>query len=118
MGESTKQGPANHHAGADLDAPTPPGGPQRQDAADGPFAPGGPFTPAQPGTPKPPEGSEPTPQPDPDIHPSSPPDGPGTIPSPDNPEPEPAPRATDEHPVQRENAETAQDQPSDGSGGE
>lgn len=31
---TVKSGPANHAAHTDLDAPTPPGGPQRQDAPD------------------------------------------------------------------------------------
>ena len=47
--ETTKPGPANPQGSADLDAPTPPGGPMRSDAPSGGNAPGGPATPAQPG---------------------------------------------------------------------
>lgn len=76
MGEheqNVKGGPANHGAHTDLDAPTPPGGPQRQD------------------------------RPDADIHPNA------------AVEPTPPPRGPD---LQQENAETALNQPSDGSGAE
>lgn len=38
----TTTGPANPQGSADMDAPTPPGGPNRTDAAAGPFAPGRP----------------------------------------------------------------------------
>lgn len=111
--EHVKGGPANHAAHTDLDAPTPPGGPLRQDAPDADVNPAGSVDPAPSG-------------PDPDVHPSGTPDGPSTIPSPGTPEGEPGPdtgadpdhRHPDEHPVQAENAETALDQPSDGSGGE
>ena len=65
--------------------------------------------------------------PEPQVHPSSPPDGPATIPAPSSPEPAPGPdgeihaRTQAEQlneEMQEENAETALDQPSDGSGGE
>jgi len=46
--ETTKPGPANPQGSADLDAPTPPGGPMRSDVPSGGKAPGGPATPAQP----------------------------------------------------------------------
>jgi hypothetical protein len=100
-------GPANPRGPAGPDAPAPPGGPQRSDAPAGSTSPGGPEQP---------EG-----------HPSSPPDGPDTLPAPDAPAPFPGPdgeihartqaeQANEE--LQEENAETALDQPSDGSGGE
>ena len=104
--QHVKGGPANHAAHTDLDAPTPPGGPQRQDAPDADVNPTGSVDPSPPG-------------PDPDVQPSSTPDGPTTIPSPATPEGEPGPDADrGEHPVQAENAETSLDQPSDGSGSE
>jgi hypothetical protein len=49
---TTKPGPANPQASSDLDAPTPPGGPLRNDAPAGQTAPGGPGTPVQPGEPE------------------------------------------------------------------
>lgn len=49
--ETTKPGPANPQGSGDLDAPTPPGGPMRSDAAAGSQAPGGPGTSPQPGEP-------------------------------------------------------------------
>jgi hypothetical protein len=90
-----------------------------QDAPTGPAgttSPGGPTTPGGPGGPGP----------EPEVHPSSPPDGPATIPP---PETQPAPGPTGEiharsqteqanEELQEENAETSLDQPSDGSGGE
>jgi hypothetical protein len=89
------------------DTPTPPGGPQRSDAADGSRTPGGP---ADPDT---------TPEPEAHATGDAAPDG--------SPSPEPtadgeihARTQTDEvnEELQEENAETALDQPSDGSGGE
>ena len=89
------------------DAPAPPGGPQRGDAADGSRTPGGP---ADPDT---------TPEPEAHATGDAAPDG--------SPSPEPtadgeihARTQTDEvnEQLQEENAETALDQPSDGSGGE
>ncbi len=50
--ETTKPGPANPQGSSDLDAPTPPGGPLRNDAPAGSVAPGGPGTPVQPGEPR------------------------------------------------------------------
>jgi hypothetical protein len=61
------------------------------------------------------------------VHPSSTPDGPQSVPSPPETQPAPGPdgevhartqaeQANEE--LQEENAETALDQPSDGSGGE
>lgn len=49
---ATKPGPANPQGSSDLDAPTPPGGPLRNDAPAGSVTPGGPGTPAQPGEPQ------------------------------------------------------------------
>jgi hypothetical protein len=97
----------DHADGADhrdLDAPSPPGGPLRQDEPDADVNPIGPVDPS----PRP----DPAPD-DPDVRPSSNPEGPATIPAP------PAPDApADPHPEQEENAATSLDQPSDGSGGE
>lgn len=87
----------------ELDAPSPPGGPLRQDQPDADVNPAGSVDP----TPEPDPGPD-----DPAVLPSSTPDGPATIPSP--PPDEPA----DDHTVQEENAETSLDQPSDGTGGE
>jgi hypothetical protein len=64
------------------------------------------------------------PLPEPEIHPSSPPDGPQTVPAP--PEPQPGPEgdaaggqaALVNEELQTENAETSLDQPSDASGNE
>lgn len=109
--ENTKSGPANHQ-GSDLDAPTPPGGPLRQDAPDGSVAPGGPGTPAQPGQPKKvdePEGSTTfaaEPEPEPQVQPSSSPDGPTAVPAPATPTGEPGPDD------QVANAQTSQGEPS------
>ena len=107
--ENTKSGPANHQ-GSDLDAPTPPGGPLRQDAPDGSVAPGGPGTPAQPGKPKKvdePEGSTtPAAEPEPQVQPSSSPDGPTAVPTPATPTGEPGPDD------QVANAQTSQGEPS------
>ena len=85
-----------------MDAPQPPGGPLRQDVADGPVTPGGPGTPAQPGEP---EQVDP-PDREPTVQPSSDPDGPATIPAPATPEGEPGP---DE---QVADAQTSQGEPS------
>lgn len=98
--EPVKGGPANHAAETDLDAPTPPGGPLRQDRPDADVFPNAAVDPSPP-------------QPDPDVRPSSSPHEPTTIPASPPPD-EPA----DRHPLQEENAESSLDQPSDGSGGE
>ena len=89
-----------------LDAPTPPGGPQRGDAPDGPTTPGeaggsAPETEAHPGTAEDDSASDVTPEPTADgtVHATS-----------------QADQVNEE--LQEENAETALDQPSDGSGGE
>jgi hypothetical protein len=84
----------------------------RSDAPEGSSTPGGSVDPAT--------------APEPEVHPSSTPDGPSTIPTPDQ---EPEPTADGEihartqteqvnEELQEENAETSLDQPSDGSGGE
>lgn len=111
--DETKPGPANHQ-GSDLDAPTPPGGPLRQDAPDTPVTPGGPSTPTQPGEPEPVDPVRPQPggDPDPHVEPSSTPERPTTVPSPDTPEGEPGPDAVEK------NAETSEVEPSDASGAE
>ncbi len=110
--EQVKGGPANHGAHTDLDAPTPPGGPMRQDRPDADVNPVGPVDPAPPSD-------------DPDVQPSGTPEGPTTIPVPGTPSDDPSPhpgnapgRPADSHPAQEENAETSLGQPSDGSGGE
>lgn len=72
----------------DLDAPKPPGGPQRTDEPQGDVTPGEPGR--DPGTPRPEPG------------------GPGPS----------AAGTGEDHHLQEENAETSLDQPSDGSGGE
>jgi hypothetical protein len=109
-------GPADPHT-AGPDAPTAPGGPQRSDAPDGMTTPGGPGSPSEPDGPG---------NPEPEVHPSSTPDGPQTIPVPPSRQ-EPtadgeihAESQTDlvNEQLQEENAETSLDQPSDGSGGE
>ncbi len=102
-------GPENPRSDAGPDAPAPPGGPQRTDAADGSTTPGGP---ARPDT-----------EPDREAHAhgASGQSGRGT----DSPTPEPtadgeihARTQADQvnEQLQEENAETALDQPSDGSG--
>lgn len=110
--DTSPSGPANPHSSAGPDAPTAPGGPQRTDAADA--------------TTSPTEGGEPPTPPEPEVHPSSTPDGPPTIPVPAS-RTEPtadgeihAATQTDQvnEELQQENAETSLDQPSDGSGGE
>jgi hypothetical protein len=89
-------GPPNPHAGADL--PAPPGGPQRSDAPAGSTSPGGPET-----------------EPQPEVHPSSTPDGPQVVPAPAEPEPGPdRPERSAEQQLQEENAATSLDQPSGG----
>jgi hypothetical protein len=73
----------------------------RSDAPSGTSTPGGPTDPPQ--------------QPEPEVHPSSVPDGPQTIPAPTS-DPERHPRTqTDQanEQLQEENAETSLDQPSD-----
>ena len=104
-------GPENPRGASGPDAPAPPGGPQRSDAAEGTTTPAGPAAPAT--------------QPEPEVHPSSTPDGPQSIPEPESPEPtadgEIHARTQTEQvneELQEENAESALDQPSDGSGGE
>ena len=89
----------------DLDSPTPPGGPLRQDAPTADVTPG--PAPAASST------EEPQTPPEPTVQPSSPPDGPQVVPSPSTPEGEPGP-----DPAQAENAATSLDQPSDNSGAE
>jgi hypothetical protein len=86
----------------DLDAPTPPGGPLRQDA---------PAADVNPGPQEHPAGTDPNEQPS--VQPSGNPDGPQVVPAPATPEGEPGPDAE-----QAENAGTSLDQPSDGSGAE
>lgn len=98
-----KQGPANHgaaHDEADLDAPTPPGGPQRQDATGATVTPGG--------------APDAVPDPEPEVRPSGTPDGPSTIPTPEDPVPDPDPQENlgSHDSTQLENAETSDDQPS------
>lgn len=93
----------NDDTARDLDAPTPPGGPMRQDA---------PTADVNPGPQEHPAGADPNEQPS--VRPSGNPDGPQVIPSPTpSPAAEPAPDSE-----QAENAGTSLDQPSDGSGGE
>jgi hypothetical protein len=87
-------GPENPRGLSGPDAPAPPGGPLRTDAPQGSTTPGGPSDPPQ--------------EPEPEIHPSSTPEGPSTIPTPSAPQPQPE---RDEA-LQEENAGTAMDQPS------
>jgi hypothetical protein len=89
-----------HDNERDLDAPTPPGGPLRQDAPSADVNPG-------------PQQTHTEPEPEPQVQPSSNPDGPQVVPAPATPEGEPGPDS-----VQEENAATSLDQPSDGSGAE
>lgn len=89
-----------HDNERDLDAPTPPGGPLRQDAPSADVNPG-------------PQQTHTEPEPEPQVQPSSTPDGPQVVPAPLTPEGEPGPDG-----VQAENAGTSLDQPSDGSGAE
>jgi hypothetical protein len=103
---STKPGPSNPHNPGGQDAPTPPGGPLRQDAADGPDVPGGPSTPTQPGEPQQVDPDPGQPAEGPTVQPSSNPDGPATIPAPGTPQGEPGPDD------QLANAQTSQGQPS------
>jgi len=70
-------------------------------------------TPVEPGSPQDP--GDPVGPPEPEVVPSSTPDGPQTIPAPEIPEGEPGGEPATS-PVG--NAETAQGQPSDGSGAE
>jgi hypothetical protein len=110
--DDSPTGPLNPRGKTGPDAPAPPGSPLRSDAPQGTSSPGGP--------------EDPDTGPEPEVHPSSTPDGPQTIPA---SEPEPEPTADGEihartqaeqvnEELQEENAETALDQPSDGSGGE
>lgn len=92
-----------HDNERDLDAPTPPGGPLRQDAPSADVNPG-------------PQQTDTEPEPEPQVQPSSTPDGPQVVPAPPtspSPAAEPGPDG-----VQAENAGTSLDQPSDGSGAE
>ncbi|MGZ4456753.1 MAG: hypothetical protein ACXVWU_07580 [Nocardioides sp.] len=96
------QGPTDPHGAGGLDAPAPPGGPQRSDAPAGPDTPG---TPGQdPGT---------------QVKRVTRPEGEGDVPEPQG---EPGGQHGDQRDVERaeqaENAGTALDEPSDGSGGE
>jgi hypothetical protein len=87
----------------DLDAPTPPGGPLRQDEPTADVNPG-------------PQETHTEPEPEPTVQPSSTPDGPQVVPAPPtspSPAAEPGPDS-----AQAENAGTSLDQPSDGSGAE
>lgn len=90
----------------DLDSPTPPGGPLRQDA---------PSADVNPGPQQHPQGTAPQPEsePEPHVEPSGSPDGPKVIPAPTTPEGEPGPDRE-----QADNAATSLDQPSDNSGAE
>ena len=115
--ENVKGGAADHGAHTDLDAPTPPGGPLRQDAPDADVNPTGSVDPVPPTE-------------EPDVLPSSTPDGPQVIPSPSTPEGEPGPdpfgadadsgpdadsgsdQAAEVRREQLENAGTSLDQPS------
>ena len=110
-----KGGPADHAAATGLDAPQPPGGPLREDAPAADVHASGSVDPST--------------QPEPEVHPSSTPEGPSTIPTPPTPEGEPGPDPQERDDngadtrsaalrLQAENAETSLDQPSDGSGGE
>ena len=104
----------------DLDAPAPPGSPMRQDTPDANVNPG----PAPNGEP---EHADPA-HAEPDVQPSSTPDGPQTVPSPGapgTPQPETAPSGDPTPPTQAgfenaqaENAGSALDEPSDNSGAE
>ena len=85
----------------DLDAPAPPGSPMRQDTPDASVNPG----PAPNGDPE---------HAEPEVQPSSTPDGPQTVPSGD---PAPPTQAGFEN-AQAENAESSLDEPSDNSGAE
>lgn len=91
---TTKPGPANPQGSADLDAPSPPGGPMRSDAPSGSVAPGGPGTPQQPGEPQ-------------------------EVKRPERPVEEPH-YADDQVPLLEgaDNAQSSQQEPSDDSGGE
>jgi hypothetical protein len=111
-------GPPNPRGPGGPDAPAPPGGPLRSDEPAGPLTPGGPRI--DPGT-------EPGTAPEPEVHPSSTPEGPQTIPTPGPPTPDPGSAPDGEihartqaeqvnEEMQRENAESSLDQPSDGSG--
>jgi hypothetical protein len=101
-------GPANPRSDAGPDAPTPPGGPQRSDAPQGDAGPG----PVEPDT-----------QPEPPVHAGTAADGPTLADSQPEPTADGSIHATTQadqvnEELQEENAESALDQPSDGSGGE
>jgi hypothetical protein len=89
-------GPVNPRGPAGPDAPAPPGGPLRTDAPAGSTTPGGPADPPQ--------------EPEPEVHPSSTPDGPQTIPTPPS-APQPVPERSAAG-GQQENAGSSLDQPS------
>jgi hypothetical protein len=103
--KSTPQGPVDPHGPGGIDAPAPPGGPQRTDAPSGPDTPGEPGRDPGPGTervtkrPEPPGGS---------VAPEDVRDQPGHRPDARDPE------GDAERAAQLENAETSQDEPSDG----
>ena len=98
----------------DLDAPAPPGGPQRQDVPAANVTPGPNPAGSVDDAPAEPTGSE-TP-PEPSVEPSSTPEGPSVIPAPPTPEGEPGPDP--EKAEQSVNAGTSLDEPSDNSGAE
>ena len=105
--DAVKGGPANHAAHSDLDAPTTPGGPQRQDAAGADVNPNAATDPAQPGPD--PEPSEPG-GPSGPQHDGARDAGPGGVPQPE-PDPDAAPSQR-EQAAQLDNAESSLDQPS------
>jgi hypothetical protein len=101
--DDSPTGPENPRGSSGPDAPAPPGGPQRSDAPSGITTPGGPQDPPR--------------HPEPEAHPH--------VESQGSPEPtsdgEIHARTQTEQvneELQEENAESALDQPSDGSGGE
>ncbi len=104
-GQDAPTGPENPRAAAGPDAPAPPGGPQRSDAAAGRTTPGGPENPRT--------------EPEPEAHATGG-DDPGSSPEPTADGEIHARTQTEQvnEELQEENAETALDQPSDGSGGE
>ena len=96
--QARPQGPADPHGPGGIDAPAPPGGPQRADAPAGPDSPG-------------------TPAPDPggQVQRVTKREGTGDVPPPRGDRRD---QGDVEQAEQLVNAETAQDEPSDGSGGE
>jgi hypothetical protein len=97
--QARPQGPEDPHGPGGIDAPAPPGGPQRADAPAGPDTPG-------------------TPAKDPGEHVQrvTKPEGTGSVPPPQSEQH--GDQRDVEQATQLENAQTAQDEPSDGSGGE